>query len=166
MLKKTCKLLFILALALTLLACESNSSQPAPSGPPKAALQFLDIEGFDRDLAASLLAPLPKVEVTFYDRITPSALPDRLQRWLASVEAGGGTVKVVPPKSGITAKNPFLLISAISTLWSGSKMVKEISTQTQFNAAQVFSAEILLKQSDTGDSVVDRIIFLQRKKQP
>ena len=166
MLKKTCKLLFILVLALTLLACESNPSQRAPAGPPKSALQFLDIEGFDRDLAASMLAPLPKVEVTFYDRITPSALPDRLQRWLAAVEAGGGTVKVVPPKSNITAKNPFLLISAISTLWSGSKMVKEISTQTQFNAAQVFSAEILLKQSDTGDSVVDRIIFLQRKKQP
>ena len=45
-------------------------------------------------------------------------------------------------------------------------MVKEISTQTQFSAARVFSAEILLKQDEAGDSVVDRIVFLQRMKQP
>jgi hypothetical protein len=161
--KKTDKLAFILALALALPACESTPSQHAPSGPPKSGLQFLDIEGFDRDLAASLLVPLPTVEVTFYDRITPSALPERLQRWLAAVEAGGGTVKVVPPKANFTTRSPLLVISAISSLWSGSKMVREISTQTQFNAAQVFSAEILLKQDDAGDSVVDRIVFVQRK---
>lgn len=164
--KKIYKPAFILALAFALLACESNPSQPAPSGPPKAALHFLDLQGFDRDLAASLIAPLPKVEVAFYDRITPSAVPDRLQRWLAAVEAGGGTVKIVPPESTITAKNPFLLISAISSLWSGSKMIKDMSTQTQFSAAQTFSAEIILKRDDAGDSVVDRVVFVERKKQP
>lgn len=76
MYKGTYKLVLILALALalTLLARESNPPQPAPSGPPKSGLQFLDMEGFDRDLAASLLAPLPKVEVTFYDRVPPQCL--------------------------------------------------------------------------------------------
>lgn len=53
MYKKKYKLMFILVLALTLLACESSPPQPAPTGPPKAGLQFLDIEGFDRDLAVS-----------------------------------------------------------------------------------------------------------------
>lgn len=158
------QLALALALAFVLLACESNPSTPAHAGPARTELQFMDLQGFDRELAASLSAPLPKVEVSFYDRVLPSALPERLQHWMAAVEAGGGTVKVTPPKSSVTAKSPFLLISAISTLWSASKMVKDMSTQAQFKAAQAFDAEIILKQDDKGESVLDKIVFVQRKK--
>jgi hypothetical protein len=158
------KLVFTLALALVLVACESNPTPPVSTAPAQAELQFVDMQGFDRDLASSLSAPLPKVEVAFYDHITPSAMPERLQHWMASVQAGGGTVKVVPPKSSVTPKNPFLLISAISTIWSASKMVKEISTQSQFKTAQDFDAEIILKTDDKGDSLVDKVVFVHRKK--
>lgn len=156
--------ILLLTLAFALVGCESNPPQPVNSVPAKAALQFVDWKGFDRDLASSLATPLPKVEVAFYDRVAPSALPDRLQHWMAAVDAGGGTVKIVPPKSSVTAKNPFLLISAISTLWSASKMVKDMSTQAQFRAAQDYDAEIILKPDGEGDSVVDKVIFTQRKK--
>lgn len=153
-----------LTLALALVACESNPSQPVNAAPTKVELQFMDLKGFDRELASSLAASLPKVDVAFYDRIAPSALPERLQHWMAAVDAGGGTVKVVPPKSSVTAKNPFLLISAISTLWSASKMIKDMSTQAQFKAARDYDAEIVLKQDEKGDSVVDKVTFTQRKK--
>lgn len=157
-------LILFLALAFALLACESNPTQSESTAPAKSALQFVDLQGFDRELTASLSSPLPKVDVAFYDRITPSALPERLQQWMASVEAGGGSVKVVPPKSSVTAKNPFLLISAISTLWSASKTAKEMSTQSQFRVAHAYDAEIILKQDDKGESVVDKVVFVQRKK--
>lgn len=130
----------------------------------KPQLQFIDLQGFDRDLAGSLGTSLPKVEITFYDRITPSALPERLQKWMASVESGGGTVKITPPPSTVTAKNPFLLISAASTLWSANKMAKEASTNAQFRVAQGYDADVLLKVDDSGNTVVDKLIFSQRKK--
>jgi len=160
----TQKLAFTVALICALIACESNPTQPANPHPPKAELQFVDLQGFDRDLAGSLSAPLPKVEVAFYDRITPSALPERLQHWMASVESSGGTVKVVAPSTGITAKNPFLLMSAVSSLWSASKTVKEASKQAQFKAAEAYDAEIILKQDDKSGTVVDKVVFVQRKK--
>jgi hypothetical protein len=153
-----------LGLALLLLACESSPTQPASAEPPKAELQFVDLQGFDRDLAASLTTPLPRVNVAFYDRIVPSALPERLQHWMKAVEAGGGSVKVVPPKSDVTAKSPFLLISAISSIWSTSKMVKDLTTQAQFKAASAFNAEIILKRDDNGDALVDRVLFVQKPK--
>lgn len=153
-----------LALGCVLAACETNPAYAVGAEAPKAELQFVDLQGFDRDLANSLSASLEKVDVTFYDRITPSALPDRLQQWMASVEAGGGSVKVVPPKSTVTAKNPFLLISAASTLWSTSKMVRDMSAQAKFKAAETFDAEIILKADGNGVAVVDKVVFVQRKK--
>jgi hypothetical protein len=156
------KLVFVWVAAMALAACESNPPMAQSSVPPKAELQFVDLQNFDHALAGSLSAALPKVDVAFYDRVTPSALPERLQHWMASVEAGGGTVKVVPPKSSVTAKSPFLLISAISALWSASKMAKEMSTNAQFKAARSYDAQIILKVDARGDSVVDRVVFIQR----
>ena len=154
----------LLALALLLAACESNPTQPASAGPPKQELQFVDLQGFDRDLAASLQAPLPQVNVAFYDRVTPSAMPPRLEQWMAAVESGGGTVTVVPPKPTVTSKSPLMLISAISTLWSASKMAKEMAVRARFKAASAYDAQIMLKLDDKGEAVVDRVVFLQRRK--
>ena len=43
-------------------------------------------------------------------------------------------------------------------------MVKDLSAKTQFKSAQAFDAEILLKVDDKGESVVDKVVFLQRTK--
>ena len=134
----------------------------ARATPPKAELQFVDLQGFDRDLGSSLSSAMPKVEVGFYDRIAPSALPERLQHWMAAVESGGGEVKVTQPKSSVAAKSPFLLISAITSLWTASKMAREVSQEARFHAAKGFNAEIVLRQDDKGDTLVDKVIFVQR----
>jgi len=158
------RLAFATPLVLALVACAGAPRDGATDIPPKSELHFVDLQGFDRELAGSLGAPLPKVDVGFYDRVTPSALPERLQHWMAAVEDGGGTVKVVPPKSSVTAKNPFLLIGAISSLWNASRIAREASARAQFKVAQAYDAEIILKQDDKGDSVVDRVVFIQRSK--
>ena len=95
----------ILALTVALSACQSSPMQTTSSGPPKATLQFMDWSVFDQELAASLSAPLPKVEVTFYDKVTPSAMPDRLQNWLVSVQSGGGAVKDSRVKAAIGTRH-------------------------------------------------------------
>ena len=154
----------MLSLAWLLAGCESSPVQSVSAGPPKSELRFLDLQGFDQELSGALGAPLPRVDVAFYDRVTPSSMPERLQQWLASVETGGGTVKVVPPKSTVTAKSPFLLISAATTIYSASKMAKEMSFKNQFKPAQAYDAEILLKVDDKGDTVVDKVVFVKRGK--
>lgn len=154
----------LVVIAFWLGACSPNLLQSESPKAPKPELKFVDLQAFDRDLANSLSAPLPKVDVTFYDRIVPSALPERLQPWMASVESGGGTVTVVPPKSSVSAKSPFLLLGAISSLWSATKVAREISAKAQFSAAHDFDAEIILRQDDKGETVVDKVAFIQRKK--
>jgi hypothetical protein len=154
-----------LTLAFALAACETNPSQPqAEQSPPKPALQYVDLPGFDRDITQSLSHPLPQVQVAFYDRITPSALPERLQKWMASIESGGGNVKIVPPPSNVSARSPFMLISAVSSIWSANKMIKEASIAAQYKAAHAYDAEVILKLDDKGDTVVEKIVFNQRKK--
>jgi hypothetical protein len=156
--------LLVLVLALAGCATESQNLGVTEARPVQSQLQFVDFPGFDRDLSSSLAAPLPMVAVSFYDRVTASAMPLRLQQWMASVEAGGGSVKVVPPKSTVSARSPMLVIGAISALYSASKMAKEMSSDAQFLAARAYDAEIILKADDKGDAVVDRVVFKQRQK--
>jgi hypothetical protein len=153
-----------LALSVLLSACVARPIEPANTEPPKAALQFVDLQGFDRELASSLSATLPTVDVAFYDRVSPSALPPRLQSWMASVEAGGGSVKVVPPPSTVAAKSPLLLLGLVTSLWTASKMAREMSSKAQLNVAKDYDANILLKTDDKGESVVDKVVFVKRKK--
>ena len=127
-------------------------------------LQFIDMGGFDQTLSSSLNTASPKVEVGFYDKVTPSALPERLQKWMAAVESRGGKVKITPPPSNVTAKNPFLLISAISSIWSASGMVKDASAESRFAVAGNYDAELVLKQDDKGDTLVEKLVFVQRSK--
>ena len=144
--------------------CQTNPLPAQSAAPAKTSLVFVDLLSFDKDLSGSLASSLPKVDVAFYDRITPSAIPERLQKWMASVESGGGNVKISPPPSSVTAKSPFLLLSAASSLWSANKMAKEAAISAQYRAAHVYDAEILLKLDDKGDTVVDKVVFNQRLK--
>ncbi|QDL52758.1 hypothetical protein [Rhodoferax aquaticus] len=151
-----------LLLAASLTACETQPVAPSAAVAAKPEVAFVDLQGFDRDLSGALAAKLPKVDVAFYDRIAPSALPERLHHWMASVEAGGGTVKVTPPPGSVTPKDPFLLISAISAVWNASKMVNAAAINAQYKPAQAYDAQIVLKADPQGVSVVDKIVFVQR----
>jgi hypothetical protein len=156
-------------LALAVMGCGSVPLDNPKTEGPKPELQFVDLQGFDRDLGASLSAPLPSVNIAFLDRVTPTAIPPRLQTWMAAVEGGGGKVSVVPPGassppgSGVTPKSPLLLIGAITSLWSASKMANELSGKQNFSSAKAYDANIILKHDEKGEAVVEKIVFLQKK---
>jgi hypothetical protein len=161
--KATFRLVIFGALLAALSACETRTA--APDGTPmapKQQLSFLDTQGFDQELSGSLSALLPKVNVGFYDKVSPNSLPERLQAWLSAVEAGGGKVNVVKPKEEITAKSPFMLISLASSLWSASKAVKEVAARSHFLPAQQYDADLILKLDDSGQTVVDAVVFTAR----
>jgi hypothetical protein len=153
-----------LFIAASLSACESAPESPTVNNAPKTEIQFVDLQGFDADLYLAMSTQLPKVDVNFYDRVSPSAVPSRLQNWLSSVEAGGGKVKITPPKSDISAKDPFLLLSMLSSIWSASKVAKEASSHSQFAPARGYDAELVLKEDSNGHSVIDHVVFVKRSK--
>ena len=132
----------------------------------KPELQFLDFQSFDKDLQNSLSTPLSKVEVTFLDRVSPNSIPDRLQKWMAAVEADGGQVQVIEPPPAFAPKDPFLLMSIVSSLWNASKMVRDAAQGNQFKAAKGYDAQLILKNSEQGGTVVEKVIFVERKKSP
>lgn len=156
--------LFFACCMFVLAACGTNPVHDATGSAPKDILQFIDLQSFDRDLATSLAAPMSKVDVYFYDRITPNALPERLRHWMVAVEAGGGEIKITPAKSTVTAKSPFLLISAISSLWTVSKFVISAADSAQFKTAKAYNVQIVLKADDLGTSWIDKVVFVQRSK--
>ena len=145
--------LLLLLLSASLLACQS-APPTAGSNPTRTELTFIDLGRFDRDLAAALSAAPPTVAVTFHDRVSPSALPARLQAWMSAIETGGGTVEVVTPPPALTARGPVLLYQAGI----------EASDTVQRRAAKGFDAQIRLARTETGDTLVERIVFTQKAR--
>jgi hypothetical protein len=147
------------ALILLLAACASVPNETTAK--PQSDMKFVDYKGFDRDLINALNVPLPKIQVAFYGQITPNALPERVQKWMAAIEENGGKVDITLPKSNatITAKNPLLIIGVITSLWSANKMMREVSNEAQFNAASLYNAEIILKYDESNQMLIDKIIF-------
>jgi hypothetical protein len=154
----------VLILTLVVSGCSHQPQQGAGKAAASAELRFVDLQKFDRELHASLSSPLPQVEVAFFNSVTPNQIPERLQNWMSAVEDGGGAVRVIPPPSDLKPKDPFLLLSLVSTLWSASKAAKEMSTGAFFKSAHKYDAQIQLKTDAQGVSVVDKIIFVQRNK--
>jgi len=157
---------------LALVACQTpppaaSIQTPAPlaasatPAPVASEIEFVDLKTFDNQLSGALAARLPQVEVDFYNRVTPTELPERLQHWMASVQTGGGSVRVVPPPGSITPKDPLLLFSA---LWNAIKLARMAAETAQRKPAQAYDAQILLKADPQGEAVVDKIVFVQREK--
>ena len=153
-----------IALSTLMAGCKTMPSFEKDTNPAKPELQFLDFQSFDKDLQNSLSTPLPTVEVTFLDRVSPNVIPDRLQKWMAAVEADGGQVQVIEPPPAFAPKDPFLLVSIVSSLWSASKVVREAAQSNQFKAAKGYDAQLILKNSEQGGTVVEKVIFVARKK--
>jgi hypothetical protein len=144
-------------LTALLVACASPPSPTTASAQVKPNIEFIDLANFDRDLNASLGAKLGVVDVAVVNSTTATAIPQRLQAWLQAVEAGGGTVKVSPPQSSVTSKNPFLLLSLVSGVWNSIKVTKAVQSHEMHKPARAYNAEIILKIDDKGERLIDKI---------
>lgn len=162
-------LLLLMAVLLTETGCASVTNQRVGNSIvgelDNKDLQFIDLTSFDKSLAHRLSHHAQDVTVVFYNRLTPSQLPDRLQHWIGAVESQGGHVKVIPPPSppgAVVAKNPFLLISGLVSLWSTKKAYAEILRREDLKSAKQYDATLMLKQGEAGEVFLDKIIFKRR----
>ena len=54
----------------------------------------------------------------------------------------------------LTAKNPFLLISVVSSLWTANKMLRESTSAARFKHARGYDADVQLSVNDKGETVM------------
>ena len=127
-----------------------------------AGVSFIDIPKFDRDLYAALTGKSDPVSVTFYDQVSPNKMPERLQKWISTVEKSGGTIDIEPPPNEPVPKSPLLLIGLIGSLWSAIKAFNEIKEESVFRAASKRNVVIVLDRDANRQVVVTRLTFLPR----
>ncbi len=155
---------FATALGIALAGC---AAPPAVSldKPPSPALFFLDLASFDRDLAASLNAGIEKIDVSFYDPVSPNALPERIEKWIAAVQSAGGQVTVQRPAGEPSPKGPLALIGLIGAAFNSAKTLAAVRQESVFRAARGRDVVLTLER-DKGTSrlQVAQIAFVKSTK--
>ena len=142
---------------------ESSAGITAPALPK---LDFIDLATFDHSLARSLRAELATVEVHFLDQVSPNAVPERLQKWLSSLEAQGGLLKVEPPPGDARTRNPMALFSLIGSLISGIRQLNDWQVESVYSATKGHDAVLSLARLNTGALVIDKISFVRQLARP
>lgn len=137
-----------------------NTTQEAQ---PSNLLSFIDIGKFDRELAVSLREIDETVYVIFYENVSPNQLPERLQKWISSVEQSGGLVNVKQPKGELASKDPFSIFSIISSIIGGAKNFAEFRTNDIYKDIKGRDAVVELERNSKGEVVVGKVQFIKRQ---
>lgn len=140
-------------------APRGGSDNLKPALPSGAEVRFIDLPKFDNNLAQALASDQPSVEVLFYLRTTPNDLPQRLQRWLTSVEQNGGHLNIKPPEGELAPKNPVVLVGLLGGLWSSLQALSEIRDRQRLDATAGHDAALHLSRNPQGDVLIEKIVF-------
>jgi len=130
---------------------------------PSNQLNFIDIGKFDNELAVSLKELDGTVDIAFYQKVSPNQMPERLQKWISSVEQSGGRVNVEQPNGELASKDPFSIISIISSLIGGAKNFADFRTNDIYKNINGRDASVKLGRNSNGEVVVDKVQFVKRK---
>ena len=136
--------------------------QPAVGQPNPDSIRFIDLSKFDSEMERALNGSKETVTVTFYEKTSPNNMPNRLQKWVTSVEKSGGKIEVEPPPDEPRARSPVMLIGLLGGLWSSIKAWGEIKEKSMLDAAQSRNVQIYLERSGSGDIIVSRVTFAPR----
>ncbi len=158
--KKITKLI-VTALIFSIYACSSNNLASRTSETSNQ-LSFVDLSAFDKDLSASLGDKYESVDVAFYEKVSPNQLPERLQKWMSSVEQSGGRVNIEPPPGEVAPKDPFTIISLIASAIGGAKNFAEFKNNRTYEPAKERDAVISLERNAKGEVVVSKVQFVKR----
>ena len=147
-----------------LVSCASNVplTTPVDTQILSGKLNFIDVAKFDRDLASAMSQKNDVTEVAFYEKVSPNSVPERLQKWLAVVEAKGGKVLVEPPPNELVSRSPFAALSLVGSLITTIKGLAHFNSEKIYEAANGRDAVISLLRNNKGEVVVNTIKFVKR----
>lgn len=147
------------AVSLVLSGCASDPKLP----PPKEKISYVDTNAFDRSLTSSLSANLDRVEIPIDDKISPIAIPERLNKWLAAVDANGGSVQVKQVEADSGGKTRRFPIALLGLAIEVVRLLRADPQETRYQPAANYDAELLVRQGPGGERIIERVI-LRRKE--
>jgi hypothetical protein len=156
------KNIITLGLSILLVSCSTTTVSLNENAKASPMVGFVDIDKFDRDLTASLVEPLEVVNVSFYEKISPNAIPQRIQKWISATEKNGGRVTIQPPPNELAPKNPMALFGLFGSLFNTVKSVIDAQGDPRLEKVKGHDAVILLERNKQGEVVVGTVKFVKR----
>lgn len=153
----------VLLAALPIIAVAQETANEPPASPaadavavaPRQGLTFLDSKLFDSRLSQELTAGKERVEVEISGKVTLSAIPGRIDKWITRVgEEGNVEVREVPRTRMIFGLLP-MLFSAF----------QQASEERMLEPAKDYNATVLYRRDASGDTLIERIVFTRKKLQ-
>jgi len=142
------------------ICCLSGCSTTTQTTPPKAVVTFIDLQRFDDELSASLVGIKEPVSVDFYSPVSPNDIPPRVQKWLATVEKSGGRINISQPEGEMVPRDPMIVFSLFSGLWSGIKTMRsEYLNLSMEDSMKNRDANISMARNAQGNIYIQKIVF-------
>jgi hypothetical protein len=149
----------LIGLLFCVIACSTATQSSRVKDEPKQKLSFIDLGNFDRELAESLNSEMNLIEVSFYEKVSPNKIPERLQKWISVVEQSGGKVKIETPPNEPTPKNALTIFSLLGTAYSAIRDQSVSRAERLFTSVKGRNAVISLERGLNGELLVDKIQF-------
>ena len=154
-------------------AAMSVPASTSPKVPPRANLDYIETDSFDKHLAAALASDLPVVRVRFVYEVEPSNLPDKLQFLLSSIQRTGGVVDMTVPFAdqnptpawsfkGAMDRIYTKLERFLSNLSNSSKSMIERAWKKPFESIDTRNASVVFGQNKKGQVIITSVNFTQR----
>ena len=138
----------------------------APKGPPREQISYLDTSAFDRNLSNSLGADLPEVVIPVQDKMTPVAIPERLNKWLSAVDANGGQIQVKEmPAVDANGKVRGFPIALIGVAIEVVRHLYGKAEEKLYKPAARYDAELQVRTGPTGERIIEKVVMRRRDVQ-
>lgn len=108
-------------------------------------------------------ANLDRVEIPIDDKISPIAIPERLNKWLAAVDANGGSVQVKQVEADSGGKTRSFPIALLGLAIEVVRLLRADPQETRYQPAANYDAELLVRQGPGCERIIERVI-LRRKE--
>lgn len=145
--------LTLLPLVLLLSPAARAAETPAP-----ATLTFLDSTIFDNMLLRELNRGNDEVEVAISGKMSLNSIPQRVDKWITAV-AEKGEVTLQPVEPGLKPKFVLTLLPVVYSFLKQAHSERSMNVATQYNASVVYHID-----KASGESVIDRIVFVKKKE--
>lgn len=128
---------------------------PVAEGGMRQPLTFLDSRLFDSRLSKELGSGRERVEVEVSGKVSLSAIPPRLDKWVTKVgEEGSVELREGPGRTRAIFSLLPLIFSAF----------QHASEERMLEPARDYNATILYRRDANGDTLIDRIVFTRRPR--
>ncbi len=126
----------------------------------RTRMTFMDSKLFDMRLGKELESGKDVVEIDVTGRVPLSNIPPRIDKWVVR-SAEEGKVELLPSEPAPKTRFIFSLIPMIFNAFGAYKDMQE---ERMFDQAKRYDTKIFYKKDDTGDTLIEKIVLIKRKK--